>query len=560
MNTNLLKKLCISTALTLALAGCSEDDGTAVLIPGDVAAPVATELNITATWEESEVVEMSLVDGVTSPDGTPLFIRDLTYLERIEDEDGQPILDADGNVQLLFQGPPLAFRAVTAVENTLTFDGLTFGNRLLHPSIVAIREQERQEWFAANPNEDPANAPAEFYSQGVYRFTYRVDNGASEQIERELTVTVNAVEDLVESIRLSASMLDVPLGTLIQINAGVFPVNATFRGVTWTSSDENVATVDETGTITAVDSAVGSSATITATSESGDIATSLTANVIDAATQPVLLNITSVGRNVSALEGFVGFGESAQLSAQLIPEDGMFTNDVSWLSSDPDSVFVDDTGRVSGLTNGGAAEITATVVDIPDLTQTITVNIINPRNLLAAVNGTFETGQILPWTHHWQSAAIATIEVGEDYGVPHPVFGNNGVRVTSDGSANTGILLSPDDSLEITSLIGQNPTSFYFLSVDVKYNGVDAADTTRSVLWRNIPNGPGSWPLRYDGWMDATNVWQTFTFIIEGRDWSPFLNGDVNGPRIEFWAQANGNAVDIQFDNLIMIEIPNPNE
>ena len=77
------------------------------------------------------------------------------------------------------------------------------------------------------------------------------------------TTHVNAFY-AVESITLDKTEGILNVGNTVTITATVAPEEATNPAVTWSSSDESVATVDETGKITAV--ATGN-ATITATSE-----------------------------------------------------------------------------------------------------------------------------------------------------------------------------------------------------------------------------------------------------------------------------------------------------
>lgn len=77
-------------------------------------------------------------------------------------------------------------------------------------------------------------------------------------------VTKVTVTTKVESITLDKTEGILNVGNTVTITATVAPEEATNSAVTWSSSDESVATVDETGKVTAV--AVGN-ATITATSE-----------------------------------------------------------------------------------------------------------------------------------------------------------------------------------------------------------------------------------------------------------------------------------------------------
>lgn len=73
----------------------------------------------------------------------------------------------------------------------------------------------------------------------------------------------------VEQITLDKTEGILTVGNSVTITATVTPDNATDTAVNWTSSDESVATVDQTGKVTAV---AAGNATITATSESdGDV-------------------------------------------------------------------------------------------------------------------------------------------------------------------------------------------------------------------------------------------------------------------------------------------------
>ena len=71
---------------------------------------------------------------------------------------------------------------------------------------------------------------------------------------------------LVESVTLNQTELPLTPGETSALTATVAPDNATDRTVTWASSDVNVATVDETGTVTAV---APGTAIITATANDG---------------------------------------------------------------------------------------------------------------------------------------------------------------------------------------------------------------------------------------------------------------------------------------------------
>ena len=74
------------------------------------------------------------------------------------------------------------------------------------------------------------------------------------------------IENPVTSITLNTEQLTMEYGTKEQLTATVAPDYADYPGLTWTSDNEEVATVDENGLVTAVGEGT---ATITATANDG---------------------------------------------------------------------------------------------------------------------------------------------------------------------------------------------------------------------------------------------------------------------------------------------------
>ena len=80
----------------------------------------------------------------------------------------------------------------------------------------------------------------------------------------------------VAEIRLDRTTATIAPGETLQLNATVLPAEASGAILSWTSSDENIATVSENGLVTAV-----SEGTATITVASGNISTTCEIEVID---------------------------------------------------------------------------------------------------------------------------------------------------------------------------------------------------------------------------------------------------------------------------------------
>ena len=155
-------------------------------------------------------------------------------------------------------------------------------------------------------------------------------------------------------------------GDTAKLQATVSPSNATYKSVTWTSSNTEVATVNSSGVVTAVGNGT---ATITVTTADGSNKTSsceVTVNMPVQATG-VTLNQTSLT--------LTSEGQVAKLQATVLPSDAPIKS-VTWTSSNPSVATVNSNGLVTAVSNGEAT-ITVTTADGSNKTATceVVVNI-----------------------------------------------------------------------------------------------------------------------------------------------------------------------------------------
>ena len=168
----------------------------------------------------------------------------------------------------------------------------------------------------------------------------------------------------VEKVELNKNTLTLDIGDEETLTATVTPDNADDKTVSWTSSDPSVATVDDSGKVTAV--AVGT-ATITATADGQSATCNVTVN--DPNGEHVKVDVEKVELNKNTLTLKVGGEET--LTATVTP-DNADDKTVSWTSSDPSVATVDDSGKVTAVAVG-TATITATA-DGQSATCSVTVN------------------------------------------------------------------------------------------------------------------------------------------------------------------------------------------
>ena len=155
----------------------------------------------------------------------------------------------------------------------------------------------------------------------------------------------------VTSVSLDNDRLDLIEGETAQLTATVLPENATNKNVTWSSSDESIATVDQNGNITAKSAG---NTTVTVTTEDG--------SKIDTCEVTVTENtipVTGVTLDKDKLE--LAKGGTGQLTATVLPENATNKN-VTWRSNDTSIAIVDQNGNVTAKTAGNAT-ITVTTED-----------------------------------------------------------------------------------------------------------------------------------------------------------------------------------------------------
>lgn len=164
----------------------------------------------------------------------------------------------------------------------------------------------------------------------------------------ECKVTVSAPTKPVTNVSLNKTELELAVGDTEKLTAKVEPSDATNQKVTWESNATNVATVDNSGKVTAV-----SEGTAAITAKAGEQTATCTVTVTkaDVAVESVTLNPTTL-----TLEK----GSTGTLTATVAPQNAT-NNTVTWSSSNPEVATVAN-GTVTAV-SAGTATITVTTAD-----------------------------------------------------------------------------------------------------------------------------------------------------------------------------------------------------
>ena len=243
----------------------------------------------------------------------------------------------------------------------------------------------------------------------------------------ECKVTVSAPTKPVTNVSLNKTELELAVGDTEKLTAKVEPSDATNQKVTWESNATNVATVDNSGKVTAV-----SEGTATITAKAGEQTATCTVTVTKADVK--VTQITISGKNT------LNVNDVATLTADVQPGDAT-NKTVVWTSENPDVVKVEN-GKVTALMPGQAV-IKATAQDGSNVVGmfTIKVNVSNvdtlrtkvatARELMKDIQVSSDGTDVAPtekWVPQAQKAALDTAVAEADKILTAPLTSQNTVN------------------------------------------------------------------------------------------------------------------------------------
>lgn len=257
---------------------------------------------------------------------------------------------SEGNTTITVMiGGKTASCSVTVVSGFVAVSSIN-----LNKSLVEMVEGDSETLSATVSPDDATDKTVTWTSskEGVAT----VENGVVSAISAgEATITAKAGDKTstckvivtkkviaVESITLSKTELSLIKGNEAILVATVKPDDASDKSVIWTSNAPSIASVDETGTVRALN---GGLATITAKAGNTTATCAIT----------VTVPVESVTLNKESLT--LTKGESETLTATVKPDDAT-NRKVTWSTSDDTIVSVDQNGKVTAI-KGGEVTVTA---------------------------------------------------------------------------------------------------------------------------------------------------------------------------------------------------------
>ena len=203
---------------------------------------------------------------------------------------------------------------------------------IINPSDTT--DDKTLKWTSRNPDVATVDNTGKVTAVGGGTATITVKSQNGKEASCEVKVTSK-----IESISLNKSNITLSKGTSETLKATINPSDTTDdKTLKWTSSNPNIATVDNTGKVTAVG---GGTATITVKSQNGKEAS---------CEVKVTSKIESISLNKSNIT--LSKGTSETLKATINPSDATDDKTLTWKSEDENIAKVDGNGKVTGVGTG----------------------------------------------------------------------------------------------------------------------------------------------------------------------------------------------------------------
>lgn len=293
----------------LTIEWTSSDESVATVDEtGTVTAVAAGEANVTASVKDADIAASTHIKVVVTPTGVvaPESIDLVTNGENTKDLDAKLVPADATDVKLAYESSD---ESVATVDETGKVTAVANGECTITTYVTAKTEDAEASELSAVVVEAADSEEVDDSVATMPEDLAAMDSSfgvVSENLKAETKVTVTTN---VEGITLDKTEGVLTVGNTVTVTATVTPDTATNASVTWSSSDEAIATVDSEGKITAV---APGTATITATSDSNPDASAAYAVTVQA---KKVVTSTSTKTSSKSNSGYTGSSSSTGSSS-----------------------------------------------------------------------------------------------------------------------------------------------------------------------------------------------------------------------------------------------------
>ena len=296
-------------ASKLTVEWTSSDESVATVDEtGTVTAVAAGEANVTASVKDADIAASTHIKVVVTPTGVvaPESIDLVTNGENTKDLDAKLVPADATDVKLAYESSD---ESIATVDETGKVTAVANGECTITTYVTAKTEDAEASELSAVVVEAADSEEVDDSVATMPEDLAAMDSAfgvVPENLKAETKVTVTTN---VESVTLDKAEGVLTVGNTVTVTATVTPDTATNASVTWSSSDEAIATVDSEGKITAV---APGTATITAVSDSNPDANATYAVTVQA---KKVVASTSTKTSSKSNSGNTGSGSNSGAAA-----------------------------------------------------------------------------------------------------------------------------------------------------------------------------------------------------------------------------------------------------
>lgn len=339
-------------------------------------------------------------------------------------------------------------------------------------AILADTANLTLDWKSSAPTiiSVDSNGTATALAVGNATITLTINNKYTASIDLEARTSVVSVEN----VTLAPASTTLATGETVQLVATITPADATNTDVTWSTTDEEIASVSTTGLVTA--GTKSGNATITVKTDDGN-RTATAEIIVNNAVQGISLN-----KNTLSLTA----GKTEQLVASITPEYATNKN-VTWSSSKPTVADVDQNGNVTAKDKAGTAVITVTTTD-GNFSAECTVTVTKESGYILVTDAsTIKAGDIIRLGASTSNKSLAA----------GAISGSNKYMSTTAATITDGKLVS-DNAIDL--VVGGEEGAW-----TLSYNGeLLCATALKSVIFGDGTSGTSTWTISIDASGNAT--------------------------------------------------------
>ena len=253
----------------------------------------------------------------------------------------------------------------TSITLSQTAANATVGDRLqLKATVLPDNTTDKSvTWSTSAPDVATVDAEGIVIVVGAGEAVITATTNDGTNLQATCTLTAVPATVLATSITLDVTEAELGIGRTLQLTATILPEDVSTHGVTWSSSNDAVAIVNEMGLVTAL--AEGETVITAATVDGTELTATCTMTVVPVKAERIELNYTE--------DTVLKLGETLQFTATITPDDAT-DKTVTWRTSDENVATVDEEGLVTAV-GIGEAIITATTADGTELSASCTITV-----------------------------------------------------------------------------------------------------------------------------------------------------------------------------------------